>query len=67
MPNLTLKALPGEVVKLYLAGQAEPYRLQRQAPAGAPVAQATADASGLVTFIGQPTRIEFLAMRPDFS
>ena len=67
MPDLTVRAMPGEVVKLYHAQKAEPYLQQRQTPPGAPLAQATADATGLATFTGQPSRIEFVAMRPDRS
>lgn len=67
MPDLTVRAMPGEVIKLYHAQKAEPFLQQHETPAGAPLAQVTADATGLATFTSQPSRIEFVAMRPDHS
>ena len=51
MATLTLKSyLPGAQVKLWLWGQAEPYRQRGEVPSFAPELTATADANGATTF-----------------
>jgi hypothetical protein len=65
--TLTLKAMLGEVVKLYHAEKAAPYYRQDETPAGAALTQATADATGLVAFPGLTSRIEYMALRPNRS
>lgn len=63
MATLKCKVSPGEIVKLYSAAKVEHVLRTGGLIGSAPVASATADATGVATFT-QPSRIEFYAQRP---